>query len=157
MTLAAWQELVWQLHRLPGGGAAAIPDFFASRLADAPLDQLAPETRVAAASVTVIEAWPLREQGQLVLFGDEVRGLHLVHLQDTDSSRIADLPGELLAAARASAEDPASPLTVSPLVLALVAIAAGQVDDGRRLKRRLPGIDGAAKDLMLMTVCRLCG
>jgi hypothetical protein len=42
-------------------------------------------------------------------------------------------------------------------VLALLAIAAGDVDDGRRLKRRLPGLDGAARDLMLMTLCRLCG
>lgn len=154
MTLAAWQELVWQLHRLPGGAAAAIPDFFASQLADAPSD---PEIRVGGASMAIVEAWPLREGGQLVLLGEDVRGLHLIHLQDRDSNRIADLPGELLAAARASDEDPASPLTVSPLVLALVAIAAGQVDDGRRLKRQLPRIDGAAKDLMLMTVCRLCG
>ena len=44
-----------------------------------------------------------------------------------------------------------------PLPLTLVAIALGEVNDGRRLKKALPRLDGAAKDLMLMTVCRLCG
>ncbi len=34
--LDPYQELVWQLNRLPGGAPAAIPDFFGSLLAEAP-------------------------------------------------------------------------------------------------------------------------
>lgn len=140
--LDTFQELVWQLHRLPGGAAAAIPDFFAGVMAG-------PEETDAAG----LPRWPLREGGWLCLAGDAGGPLRLVH----DGEPIAELPAELLAAARQDADDPSSPPTVSPLVLALVAIAAGHVDDQRRLKKALPRVDGAAKDLMLMTVCRLCG
>lgn len=152
--LADWQELVWQLHRLPGGAEAAIPDFFGGSLAGAA--GLSPAVPTPAAA-PIIEAWPLREGGQLCLTGDEATGLRLSLLTDGDDAPIADLPGELLAAARQDAADPATPVTVSPMVLALLAVAAGHVEDGRRLKRLLPRVDGAAKDLMLMTVCRLCG
>ena len=68
---------------------------------------------------------------------------------EDDEIQIAALPIQLMDVARAHG--------ASAIVLALLAIAAGNVDDGRRLKVGLPRIDGAAKDLMLMTVCRLCG
>ncbi|MCU0841090.1 MAG: hypothetical protein MUC79_05115 [Thiobacillaceae bacterium] len=141
--LDTFQELVWQLHRLPGGAAAAIPDFFAALLAG-------PEET----DNQGLPYWTLREGGRLRLTGDDAGGfLRLTH----DGETIVELPAELLAAARQEAGDPSSPYTVSPLVLALVAIAAGHVDDHRQLKKALPRVDGAAKDLMLMTVCRLCG
>ena len=141
------QELVWQLHRLPGGAEAAIPDFFGPLLAGPP---------TYAADPGMIEAWPLLEGGQLGL-QHAPDGLRLVHLDAAGVHALAELPAELLAAARQTADDSSSPFTVSPLVLALMAIAAGRVEDDRRLKRALPRVDGAARDLMLMTVCRLCG
>jgi len=145
--LEAFQELVWQLHRLPGGAQAAIPDFFSSLLAGS--EEEADQT---------LPCWTLREGGRLCLMSDPAGGtLRLTHGTELIAELIAELPGDLLRAVRQDADDPASPPIVSPMVLALLAIAAGDVDDGRRLKRLLPKVDGAAKDLMLMTVCRLCG
>jgi hypothetical protein len=129
-----------QLARLPGGTAAAMTDFLAPWLAG-------PEQRPGAER----SFWPLREGGRLCL-QPSAAALLLTHEADGEQVEIARFGPALLAAAT-RADAPA----VSPLVLALLAIAAGDVDDGRRLKRRLPGLDGAAKDLMLMTLCRLCG
>jgi hypothetical protein len=123
--LDPFQELVWQLNRLPGGAAAAIPDFFGNLVAETP----------------VAELWRFREGGPLELQGDG----SLCHGEIV----ITRLPPELLVAAEAG-EIPA-------ILLGLLALATGQIDGDRRLKAVLPKVDAAAKDLMLMTVCRLCG
>jgi hypothetical protein len=125
------RHLLDQLARLPGGAAAAIPDFFASALA-MPVD--------AAARV-----WPLKSGGELRLEDDG----RLLHIGSEDSLLIVTLPAEREAQIRAAGG--------SPMLLTLLAIAVGHLDDQRHLKQRAPRIDGAAKDLMLMTVCRLCG
>ncbi|MBU1664440.1 MAG: hypothetical protein KKG92_03455, partial [Gammaproteobacteria bacterium] len=51
--LDPYQEMIWQLNRLPGGAAAAIPDFFGNLLADAPAG----------------DCWRLKEGGQIDLHG----------------------------------------------------------------------------------------
>lgn len=133
-----WKEMVWQLDRLPGGAGAALPDFFGPLLNG-------PEQT----SDQGLPVWTLREGGHLALErGPGTDELRLAHLSDGGEETIARLPAELLAAAADA---------VSPMVLALLAIAGGDVDDGRRLKHRLPAVDAAARDLMLMTLCRLCG
>jgi hypothetical protein len=122
--LDPYQELVWQLNRLPGGAPAAIPDFFGSLLVEAPQP----------------DCWRFAP-GTLELHADG----SLWH----GDSRITDFPADLLAAAEAAA--------VPVMVLGLLALATGLIDGDRRLKVVLPKVDAAAKDLMLMTVCRLCG
>ena len=123
--LGPYQELVWQLNRLPGGAMAAIPDFFGNLLAEAPVRDL----------------WHFKEGGPLELHGDGT----LRH----GEALITHLPPDLFTAAEAA--------TLSPILLGLLALATGQLDGDRRLKAVLPKVDAAAKDLMLMTVCRLCG
>lgn len=142
MTPEDLQELARQLSTLPGGARAAIPDFFGSLLAE----ELAPLT-----SDWDVENWQFKEGGLLCLRLDPAyRAARLFHvLGPEEEIQIAALPIELMDAARE--------YDASPLALALVAIASGQADDGRRLKAGLPKADLAAKDLMLMTVCRLCG
>ncbi|MEW5892737.1 MAG: hypothetical protein AB1697_06335 [Pseudomonadota bacterium] len=142
MTPEDLQKLAEQLDRLPGGSQAAIPDFFATLIGDG----LAPIT-----SDWDVENWPCKEGGVLALRLDPAyHAARLFHVRnDADEIQIAALPIQLMDVARAYG--------ASPIVLALLAIAAGHVDDGRELKVGLPRIDGAAKDLMLMTVCRLCG
>jgi hypothetical protein len=136
-----WDKLVEQLRSLPGGAEAAMPDFFGAFLDDG----LAPIT-----SEWDFEGWLLKDGNVLSLrFNDAVDGMQLVHVAPDDEVRIARAGRELLDAARQGG--------VSPLLLMLLAIAAGQVEDGKRLKGAAAKIDGAAKDLMLMTVCRLCG
>ncbi len=132
MSRGTYEELVWQLARLPGGMEAAMPDFF-DRLLAKPV-----ETTAAG------EVWALHGGAGLELDGDRLR----VRLGD-EITPIATLPRALL--------DEAGKARLSPLLLGLLALATGDMDGDRRLKAVLPQVDGAAKDLMLMTVCRLCG
>ncbi len=137
-------EYLRQLDRLPGGPAAALADFIGPWLAD----------RVHGTEADPA-CWWLREGGRLCLRpAADGTGQLLVHENETEMCEIARFGRELIEAAASTDSGGAR---LSPLVLALLAIAAGDVDDGRRLKRRLPGLDGAARDLMLMTLCRLCG
>ncbi|MBI5330577.1 MAG: hypothetical protein HZB71_08195 [Betaproteobacteria bacterium] len=125
MSRKTWEELAWQLTRLPGGAAAALPDFFGALL-----DGEAEERR-----------WPLREGGCVErLPNEELR---------VGGTPLATLPPELLEVARETG--------LSPILLGLLGVAAGDLEGDRRLKAVHPRLDGAAKDLMLMTVCRLCG
>lgn len=128
------EEFLAQLERLPGGPAAAVPDFFGP--------WLDPQ---AAPGPTVFHLG----DGDRLRLADDGR---LVHETTQESRLIVQLDGDQVATLQTLAT-PAMP----PLPLALVAIALGEVEDGRRLKKTLPRLDGAARDLMLMTVCRLCG
>ncbi len=123
--LDPYQEMVWQLNRLPGGAAAAIPDFFGSLLAETPQSN----------------CWRFVQGGALELHADG-------SLRHGDR-HIAEFPTDLLAAADAAA--------LPAMLLGMLALATGLIDGDRRLKAVLPKVDAAAKDLMLMTVCRLCG
>lgn len=137
-----YAEYLDQLARLPGGTAAALADFLGPCLAG-------PEQ----VSDQGLPCWPLEEGGRLCLNRQtEAQGLRLVHEDAGRRVEIAHFGRDLLDAATQNAER-----AVSPMVLALLAIAAGDVDDGRRLKRHLPRLDAAARDLMLMSLCRLCG
>lgn len=132
MSAQIYEELVWQLTRLPGGAAAAIPDFFGHLFSRAP--------EISAQG----EVWHFHEEARLSLRGDTLSAQ-----RGTEEKDIARLPEALLAVAEKSA--------ISPMLLGLLALATGDVEGDRRLKGILPKADGAAKDLMLMTVCRLCG
>lgn len=136
-----WDKLADQLATLPGGAVAALPDFFGNLVSD----ELAPIT-----SDWDYDGWVLKDEGMLSLrINDAVDGMRLFYVTRDDELGIARAGTELLRTAQEK--------QVSALLLILLAIAAGQVDDGRRLKLVLPKLDAAAKDLMLMTVCRLCG
>ena len=138
-------EYLDQLGRLPGGPAAALTDFLGPWLVD----------RVHGTEADT-DCWWLREGGRLCL-RPVADGLLLTHEDGKAQVMIARFGHALIEAAARLARNAPDTAGVSSLVLALLAIAAGDVDDGRRLKRRLPGLDGAARDLMLMTLCRLCG
>jgi hypothetical protein len=142
MTAEDWSRLIEQLGALPGGAARAAPDFFGSFVTGEP----APTT-----SEWDFDGWMLKDGRALILRLDEAGhgSMRLFLVDPTEQHFIAETGDALLEAARASG--------VSAVVLFLLALAAGQIDDSKRLKVRAPKIDGAAKDLMLMTVCRLCG
>ena len=125
MSRKTWEELAWQLTRLPGGAAAALPDFFGPLL-----DGAVEERR-----------WPLHEGGCV-----EWRADNALRVGETP---LVILPPELLEVAREN--------NLSPILLGLLGVVTGDLEGDRRLKAAHPRLDGAAKDLMLMTVCRLCG
>jgi len=132
MSRGTYEELVWQLTRLPGGMEAALPDFFGQLLTRPP------------EATQEGEVWHLLDGARL-----ELRGAGLEAWSGGKATPIAILPQALL--------DEAGRADISPLLLGLLALATGDVDGDRVLKKCLPRVDGAAKDLMLMTVCRLCG
>lgn len=138
MAVPDYAEYRAQLARLPGGPAAALRDFFAPCLAGA--EQFNAQN---------LPCWPLREGGRLCLH-QTAGGVRLVREDAGQTLEVARFGEDLLSVAQ---DEP----PISPLVLALLAIAAGDVDDGHRLKQLLPKVDAAARDLMLMTLCRLCG
>jgi hypothetical protein len=141
LALEDLEKLARQLATLPGGARAAVPDFFAHLMTAG----LAPIT-----SDWDIENWELKDGGILCLRLDPAYGAaRLFQVSSEDELQIAAFPIQVADIAREAG--------ASPIVLALLAIASGQQDDGRRLKVGLPKVDAAAKDLMLMTVCRLCG
>ncbi|MCS6787306.1 MAG: hypothetical protein NZ524_09790 [Thiobacillaceae bacterium] len=125
-----------QLAALPGGAAAAVRDV------------LAPALGADAAHDPCDGCWPLAEGGRLCLHA-QGEGLELWHERDGEQVYIARFDAGLGEAAT-HGHTPA-------LALALLAIAAGDVDDERRLKQRLPRLDAAARELMLLSLCRLCG
>lgn len=130
------EEFLRQLERLPGGPGAAVPDFFGPQLAEG------------GAAGEDPARFLLKDGGSLDLTADG----RLIHAAAGGEQLILQLAPDQYDTLRALAT-PAMP----PLPLTLVAIALGALDDGRRLKKALPRVDGAARDLMLMTVCRLCG
>ncbi|TCJ18388.1 hypothetical protein EZJ19_02445 [Parasulfuritortus cantonensis] len=141
MTAEDWFKLIEQLGSIPGGAAKAEPDFFGHLITG----ELAPVT-----SEWDFDGWLLKDGRVLSLRLDEAQeGMRLFVVDPAEEHYIARTGNELLDCAREGG--------VSPLILMLLAIATGQVDDNKRLKLHAPAIDGAAKDLMLMSVCRLCG
>lgn len=126
--LEHYRDLADQLAAMPGGVATLRESFFGA--------------------VTLGEegdGWALAAGGWLVLDGAERL---LWRREDGEEVVIAYPPG-LLETAREFA--------VPPLGLALLAQAMGSVDDGGRLRRLLPQVNRAAKELLLIAACRLCG
>jgi hypothetical protein len=141
MTADDWTCLIEQLKQIPGGPSRAEPDFFGHLITD----ELAPTT-----SEWDFDGWLLKDGRVLSLRLDEaMEGMRLYVVDLEQAHYITRTGNELLATARHH--------DISPLILFLLALATGQLDDNKRLKLHAPKIDAAAKDLMLMSVCRLCG
>lgn len=139
--LEYYRDLAEQLAAMPGGHTRLREDFFATvTLPGAP-------TILAPLSAKIIEGWQLKGGGSLALIHNGA-GVRLAWLKQDSEEDIADFPGELHAAA--------SEFTITPIGLALLALAMGALDDGR-LKKLLPDLHKASKSLLLIAVCRLCG
>ncbi len=149
--LEHYRDLADQLATMPGGPADLRGDYFgAVTLPDAPADA---EARLKAAlgeGHSLAEAWPLAAGGLLALVESSDGGAKLVWLNEDGSAEpVLDY---LLGLGEAARE-----YRVPPLGLALLVQAMGTADDGGRLRRLLPAVDKAAKGLLLIASCRLCG
>lgn len=96
----------------------------------------------------IIEGWMLHEDGVLALASGEHNNASLIWLSRDGEEILACFSSELQEAAREYA--------VTPLGLALLVLAMGGADDSR-LKKLLPALHKAGKELLLIAVCRLCG
>ena len=109
MQRADWEQLADQLATLPGGAAAALPDFFGTLVSD----ELAPIT-----SDWDYDGWVLKAGGILSLrINDAVDGMRLFYVTPDDELGIARAGSELLHVAREK--------QVPAIVLMLLAVYFG--------------------------------
>ena len=157
-----FRDLMAQLQQVPGGPSALLADYFTKAVKEN-LTNLVPVQGMLCAAlgqeVLVADAWALNAGGTLCIAVLPEGGAQLVLLQEDQRSAtpILDLPDDLIKAARIESENLASDYQVSPLVLALLGIAMGGIDDKKRLARVVPEVDYCAKGLLLIASCRLCG
>lgn len=148
--LEHYRDLADQLATMPGGPANLRADYFATvTVSDIPSGG---EERVKAAfgdGIVLAEAWGLAAGGLLALAELPDGNGRLVWLKDGGAESILDYPPGLAATA--------GEYGIPPLGLALLVQAMGTADDGGRLRRLLPAVDKAAKGLLLIASCRLCG
>lgn len=157
-----FRDLVAQLQQVPGGPSALLADYFAKAVKENLTDLVPVQKMLCTAlgqEVLVADAWTLNADGMLCLAVQPEGGAQLVllHEDHRTTTLIIDLPEELIKAARVEPENLASAYQVSPLVLALLAIVMGGVDDKKRLAQMVPEVDYCAKGLLLIASCRLCG
>jgi hypothetical protein len=149
--LEHYRDLADQLATMPGGPADLRGDYFgAVALPDAPADAAAQLKAALGEGHVPAEAWALASGGLLALAESGDGNAQLVWLTDGGAAEvILDYPPGLAETAREYG--------IPPLGLALLVQAMGSADDGGRLRRLLPAVDKAAKGLLLIASCRLCG
>ncbi|HYP67667.1 MAG TPA: hypothetical protein VEP67_05375 [Thiobacillaceae bacterium] len=105
-----------------------------------------------------VEVWRLADASVLSLLNPpEGLTLGLCQAGVPAHSLLLPLPAEVLSAASLSGDHPEGPYRVSPMLLALTAVAAGYVDGDRLLRSAAPDLLRSAQELLLITACRLCG
>lgn len=137
-----YRDLADQLAVMPGDHLRLREEYFGNITLPDPSPDYLPSCG------DIIEGWTLKGKGTLALVDSGNGSLPLMWLQKDGEEAVAIFSGELLSAARE--------FNVTPLGLALLALAMGGVDDGR-LKILLPDLHKACKGLLLIAVCRLCG
>ena len=148
--LEHYRDLADQLATMPGGPAHLRADYFgAVTLPEAPADAGAWPKAAPGENHVLAEAWALVAGGLLALAETADGAAQLVWLKDGGIDAILDYPPGLTETARE--------YNVPPLGLALLVQAMGTADDEGRLRRLLPTVDKAAKGLLLIASCRLCG
>jgi hypothetical protein len=127
---------------MPGGHANLRKDYFGTvTLTDALPD-------IALSSGEIIEGWTLQGEGTLALVSAVNGAASLVWMKKKGDETIAEFSADLREAARE--------FSITPIGLALLALAMGGVDD-IHLKKCLPEVHKASKGLLLIAACRLCG
>lgn len=148
--LEHYRDLADQLATMPGGPANLRGDYFGVvTLPEAPADAGAGLKTALGENHALAEAWALVAGGMLALAEGPEGTAQLVWLKDGGVDAILDYPPGLVEAAREYG--------IPSLGLALLVQAMGTADDGGRLRRLLPAVDKAAKGLLLIASCRLCG
>ncbi|MBU0593487.1 MAG: hypothetical protein KKH74_07115 [Gammaproteobacteria bacterium] len=137
-----YRDLAEQLAAMPGGHASLREAYFGGLTLPDPISGNIFPSR------EIIEGWMLQDGDAIALVSNEKDDTSLLWLRKGDEEVIADFSGELQEAARECG--------ITLLGLALLALAMGGVDDSR-LKIMLPALYKAAKGLLLIAVCRLCG
>lgn len=148
--LEHYRDLADQLATMPGGPAQLRKDYFAAvTLPEASADAEAWLKTALGEKYALADAWALVAGGVLALAEGPEGTAQLVWLKEGGVDVILDYPAGLA--------DTAREYGIPPLGLALLVQAMGTADDGGRLRQLLPAVDKAAKGLLLIASCRLCG
>jgi hypothetical protein len=143
------RTLAGQLLAVPGAPDKLLSEYFSKAVRN-PLPGSIKENAV--------EVWRLADASVLSLLNrPEGLALELYRVAGPADALILPLPVEVLSAASRSGDQPAGPYFVSPILLALTAVAAGYVDGDRHLRSTVPELLKGAQELLLIAACRLCG
>lgn len=140
------RTLAGQLLAVPGAPDRLLSEYFSKAV------------RHASVAEDAVEVWRLADASVLSLL-NRPEGLTLGLCQAGAPAHplLLPLPAEVLSAASLSGDHPEGPYRVSPMLLALTAVAAGYVDGDRLLRSAAPDLLRSAQELLLITACRLCG
>jgi hypothetical protein len=143
------RTLAGQLLAVPGAPGKLLSEYFSKSV----LTILPSSSRD-----DLVEAWELVDASVLSLL-NHPQGV-VLELSSTEQPRISlalPLPPEVLTAASQSGDHPAGPFCISPLLLALTALAAGYIEGDRSLRKAARELLKGAQELLLIAACRLCG
>lgn len=143
------RTLAGQLLAVPGAPDSLLPDFFS---------RVVLNTLPSRIEEHAVEVWRLADASVLSLL-DRPDGLvlELSRVGVPIDALTLPLPREVLTAASRSGDHEAGPYQVSPILLALTAMAAGFVEGDRPLKAAVPALLKGAQEVLLIAACRLCG
>lgn len=137
----ALKELALQILAVPGAPEKLMADYF-------------PGIRVLAAEGLALESWRLANDRRLDLNRAQDGALCLVLSDAAQPLLNLPMPENLSSIAL----QPAAALpAISPITLALVALAMGLVEGDKALAAQERKLVKSAKELMLIAACRLCG
>jgi hypothetical protein len=143
------RTLAGQLLAVPGAPGSLLPDYFGNTVAIDLSQSVVPDA---------IECWKLADSSLLALTDRSgMKKLELIQAEQPLPLLELSIHDAVLRAASISGDDTQGPYQVSPLVLALTAIAAGFIAGDREVKHLAAGLYKNAQSLLLIAACRLCG
>ncbi len=137
----ALRELALQIFAVPGAPDKLLADYF-------------PGVQALAVEGLALESWKLASDRRLDLNRAQNGTLCLVLRESATPLLNLPLPQGLDTIAAQAA---AATLPLSPIVLALVALAMGLAEGDKALAAHEAKLVKSAKELMLIAACRLCG
>ncbi len=143
------RTLAGQLLAVPGAPDKLVSEYFSKS---------APTILPTSIKEHMVEAWRLSDASVLSLLNrSQGLALELLRVGTPLDTLTLPLPPEVLSAASQSGDHPTGPYRVSPLILALTALAAGYIEGDRPLRKAAPELLKGAQELLLVAACRLCG
>ena len=143
----ALRTLAGQLLAVPGAPDKLLAEYFSNAV---------PGNLPGCTEEYAVEVWQLSDALVLSLL-KRPQGLVLKLSRAGLPMDTLALPMEVLSAASPNGDQFDGPYRVSPLLLALTAIAAGYLDGDRVLRRFAPRLLKGAQEVLLIAACRLCG
>jgi hypothetical protein len=143
------RTLAGQLLAVPGAPESLLPDYFSRTVLN---------TLPSCIEEHAVEVWRLADASVLSLLNrPDGLALELSRVGMLVDALTLPLPAGLLTAASQSGDHATGPYSVSPIMLALTAMAAGFIPGDKPLKQAAASLLKSAQEVLLIAACRLCG